>query len=84
MICDWFLLHMPWLVEHIGNAPLVAQLATAFGLLTAILLMYRGLQMVLAGGSERRFNWLSRWRAGGIEREQYQDWMDYERWREDE
>lgn len=88
MICDWFADNMPWLVQHVGGAPLAVQLILAFALLAALVLGHNGACAVLSASHTRRprragrFNWLARWRVLCSDDEPYQDWMDEALWRE--
>ena len=46
-MCEWISNKMPWLVAHVGGAPLAAQIALAFALLAAIVLGYYGMRAAL-------------------------------------
>lgn len=82
MICDWFADKMPWLVQHVGGAPLVVQIILGFALLAALVLGYNGVCAALTAQHIRRprrtvrFNWLTRWLSIYSDNEPFEDWMD--------
>lgn len=81
-MCEWISNKMPWLVAHVGGAPLAVQIALAFALLAAIVLGYYGMRAALCTQHVSRprrpgrFNWLSRWLAMFSDDEPFEDWMD--------
>lgn len=81
-MCEWISNKMPWLVAHVGGAPLAVQIALAFALLAAIVLGYYGMRAALCAQHVSRprhagrFNWLSRWLAMFSDDEPLEDWMD--------
>lgn len=88
MICDWIAAHMPWLVEHIGGAPLGLQLGFALVLFAVLVAPYALLCRIASSQHPRARRThsarLLSFRPCGSPEEPYQDWMDYERWAEDE
>lgn len=93
MICDWIAAHMPWLVEHIGGAPLGLQLGFALVLFAVLVAPYALLCRIASSQHGARGAHRPRRTHGarllsfhtcGSQEEPYQDWMDYERWAEDE
>lgn len=88
MICDWIAAHMPWLVEHIGGAPLGLQLGFALVLFAVLVAPYALLCRIASSQHPRARRThgarLLSFRPCGSQEEPYQDWMDYERWAEDE
>lgn len=77
-MCDWIITHMPWLVAHVGGMSLAGQIALSFGLLAAILLAYRGLQLIVSGGVSLRPRPGKRYHPLFDDDEPFEDWMDAE------
>lgn len=91
-IANWILANMPWLVEHLGNvneveAVIVALAATV--IVTYLMSLISGAIQWLKNPRHRRK--LVRYKPNNVaflmrhidDPEDYQDWMDYERWRDE-